>query len=55
MPFCIPDALVCQAEEFRDVFHIVCGQLLEHLLISHTLSKSDNNRSIGDAGMVFRT
>jgi hypothetical protein len=49
-PFCSPGALVHQAEELRDIFHIMCGQLLKHLLISHALSKSDYNRSIGDAG-----
>jgi hypothetical protein len=49
-PFCSPGALVCQAEELRDVLEIVCGQLLKHLLISHTMSKGDNNRSIGNAG-----
>jgi hypothetical protein len=49
-PFCRLGAFVCQVEELRDVFHLVGGQLLEHLLISHALSKSDNNRSIGDAG-----
>jgi hypothetical protein len=50
MPFHSPGALVRQVEELRDVFQLVGGQLLEHLLISHTLSKSDNNRSIGDVG-----
>jgi hypothetical protein len=50
MPFCNPGALVRQAEELKDVLHIVCGQLLEHLLMSQTLSKSNNNKSIGDAG-----
>jgi hypothetical protein len=49
-PFCWPSAFVRQVVELRDVFHLVSGQLLEHLLISHTLSKSDNDRSIGDAG-----
>jgi hypothetical protein len=49
-PFCSPSAFVCQVEELRDVFHPVGCQLLEHLLISHALSKSDNNKSIGDAG-----
>jgi hypothetical protein len=49
-PFCSPGALARQAEELGDVLHIMCGQLLEHLLVSHALSKCDNNRSIGDAG-----
>jgi hypothetical protein len=48
-PFCNPCTLVHQAEELRDVFHIVCDQLLEHLLISHAPSKSNYNISIGDA------
>jgi hypothetical protein len=50
MPFCSPGAFICQIEELRDVFHLLGGQLLEHLLISHVLSKSDNNRSIEDVG-----
>jgi hypothetical protein len=49
-PFCSPSAFVLQVEELRDVFHLVGGQLPEHLLISHTLSKSDNKKSIGDVG-----
>jgi hypothetical protein len=48
MPFCSPGAFVRLVEELRDVFHLVGGQLLEHLLISDALSKSDSNRSIGD-------
>jgi hypothetical protein len=54
-PFCSPGAFIRHVEELRDVFHLVGGQLLEHLLISHALSKSDNNKNIGDAGMVFQT
>jgi hypothetical protein len=50
MPFCSPSAFVRQVEELRDIFHLMGGQLLKHLLISHVLSKSDNNRSIGDVG-----
>jgi hypothetical protein len=50
MPFCSRDTLVRQAEELKGIFHIMCGQFFEHLLISHALSKSDNNRSIGDKG-----
>jgi hypothetical protein len=48
--FCSPGAFVRQVEELRGVFHLVGGQLLKHLLISHTVSKSNNNRSIGDVG-----
>jgi hypothetical protein len=50
MPFCSPGALVRQAEELKDVLHIMCGSLLKHLLISHALLKCSNNRGIGDAG-----
>jgi hypothetical protein len=48
-PFCSPGAFVYQVEELGDVFHLVGGQLLKHLLIFHALSKSDNNRIIQDA------
>jgi hypothetical protein len=48
-PYYSPGVLVHQAKKLRDVLHIVHGELLEQLLISHALSKS-NNRSIGDAG-----
>jgi hypothetical protein len=48
-PFYSLGAFVRHVEELKDVFHLVGDQLLEHLLVSHTLSKSDNNRSIGDA------
>jgi hypothetical protein len=36
-PFCRPGIFVRQVEELRDVFHLVGGQLLKHLLISHAL------------------
>jgi hypothetical protein len=49
MPFCGPGTLVRQAEELGDVLHVMCGQLLQHLLVSHTLSKCNNDKSIGDA------
>jgi hypothetical protein len=49
-PFCSPGAFIRQVEELRNVFHLMGGQLLKYLLISHALSKSDNSRSIGDAG-----
>jgi hypothetical protein len=54
-PFCSPGAPVRQGEELTYVFHIICGQLLEYLLFSHTLSKSNYNRAIGDVGVVFQT
>jgi hypothetical protein len=47
-PFRSPGTLVHQAEELRDVLHIVCGQLLKHLLVSHALSECDNNKSVED-------
>jgi hypothetical protein len=46
---CNPGALVCQAEDLSDVLHVVHGQLLEHLLVPHTLSKCYNDRSIRNA------
>jgi hypothetical protein len=49
-PFYSPSAFVYQVEELRDIFHLMGGQLLKHLLISYALSKNDNNRSIGDVG-----
>jgi hypothetical protein len=49
-PFSSPSGLVRQAEELKDVFHFMGGQLLEHLLISHALSKSNYNKSFRDAG-----
>jgi hypothetical protein len=48
MTFYSPGTIIHQVEELRDVFHLVGDQLLEHLLISHALSKSDNNGSIGE-------
>jgi hypothetical protein len=44
-----PGTFVHQAEELGDILHVVRGQLLEHLLVPHTLSKHNYNRSIGDA------
>jgi hypothetical protein len=49
MALCGPRALVCQTEELDDVLHVMCCQLLEHLLVTHTLPKCNNDRSIGDA------
>jgi hypothetical protein len=49
-PFLSPGAFVRQGKELRDILHIMCGKLLEHLLISHVLSKCDNNRSVRNAG-----
>jgi hypothetical protein len=39
---------VRQVEELDDVLHIMRGQLLEHLLVPHTLPKHNENRGIGN-------
>jgi hypothetical protein len=44
-----PGALVCQAEELGNVLYVVRGQLLEHLLVPHTLPKCNIDRCIRDA------
>jgi hypothetical protein len=49
-PLGSPDTFIRQVKELRYVFHLVGGQLIKHLLISHALSKSNNNRSIRDVG-----
>jgi hypothetical protein len=45
---CGPGALVHQAEELCDIMDVMCGELLQHLLIPHTLAKCNHNRRIGD-------
>jgi hypothetical protein len=45
---CGPNALVRQAEELCDILDVMHGELLQHLLIPHTLTKCNHNRSIGD-------
>jgi hypothetical protein len=40
---------VSQSEECGDGFHVMCRQLLQHLLITHPLSESSDDRGIGDA------
>jgi hypothetical protein len=47
--FCGPGILVCQAEKLNDILVVVCGELLQHLLIPHTLAKCNYNRSIENA------
>jgi hypothetical protein len=42
------DTLVRQAKECRDILDVVGGELLQHLLIPHSLVKCNHNRSIGD-------
>jgi hypothetical protein len=49
MTLCDPGTLEREAEELGDVLHVVHGHLLEHLLVTHTMLKRDNDRSIGDA------
>jgi hypothetical protein len=43
-----PGALVRQAEELCDILDVMHGELLQHLLIPHTLAKCNHYRSIGD-------
>jgi hypothetical protein len=38
---------VSQSEEHDDGFHVMCRQLLQHLLITHPLLESSDDRSIG--------
>jgi hypothetical protein len=45
---CCPGALVCQGEKLYDILDVMHGELLQHLLIPHTLVKCNYNRSIGD-------
>jgi hypothetical protein len=43
-----PGALVGQSEERGDSFHIMRGQLLQHLFIMYPLAESSDDGSIGD-------
>jgi hypothetical protein len=43
-----PGALVGQSEECGDSFHVVRGQLLQLLFITHPLAESGDDRSVGD-------
>jgi hypothetical protein len=45
---CSPSAFVCQGEQGGDSFHLMCHQLLQHLLVTDPLSESRDNRCIGD-------
>jgi hypothetical protein len=49
MTLCSPGTFVRHVEELGDVMHVMRGQLLEHLLVPHTLLKSNNNKGIRDA------
>jgi hypothetical protein len=42
--------LVGQSEERGDSFHVMRGQLLQHLLITYPLAESCDDGSIGDTG-----
>src|SRR5688500_13206277 len=43
------DAFVGQSEECGDSFHVVRGQLLQHLLITYSLTEGCDDGSIGNA------
>jgi hypothetical protein len=45
-----PGTLVGQSEECGDSFHVMCGQLLQHLFITHPLAESGDDGSIRDMG-----
>jgi hypothetical protein len=45
---CGPGTLLHQVEELCDMLDVMRGELLQHLLIPHTLAKCSYNRSIGD-------
>jgi hypothetical protein len=45
---CSLGALVCQAEERRDILDVMGGELLQHLLIPYSLAKCNYHRSIRD-------
>jgi hypothetical protein len=43
------DAFVGQSEECGDSLHVMCGQLLQHFLITYSLAKGRDDGSIGNA------
>jgi hypothetical protein len=45
-----PGALVGQSEERGDSFHVMRGQLLQHIFITHPLAESGDDGSIRDMG-----
>jgi hypothetical protein len=47
--FCSLGVVVRQVEELGDILDVVRGELLQHLLVPHTLAKCNYNRSIGNA------
>jgi hypothetical protein len=48
LALCGRSALVRQAEELSNILDVVRGKVLQHLLISHTLTKCNQNKCIGD-------
>jgi hypothetical protein len=48
MTLCSPGAFVRQGEQGGDGLHLVCRQLLQHLLITDPLTESRDDRCIGD-------
>jgi hypothetical protein len=48
MALCRPSTLICQTEKLGNLLDVVRGDLLQHLLIPHTLAECNHNRSIGD-------
>jgi hypothetical protein len=48
-PFGGSGAFVGQSEECGDSFHVVRGQLLQHLLITYSLTEGRDDGSIGNA------
>jgi hypothetical protein len=42
-------ALVSQSEECGDSLHVMCGQLLQHFLITYSLAEGRDDGSIGNA------
>jgi hypothetical protein len=48
-PFGSPCANVSEAKQFKDILYLMSCQLLQHLLIAHSLCESDNGRSGGNA------
>jgi hypothetical protein len=42
--------LVGQSEKCGDSFHVMRGQLLQHLFITYALAESGDDGSIGDTG-----
>ena len=45
-----PGALVRQGKQGGNSFHLVCGQFLQHLLVTDRLSESRDNRCIRNTG-----